>query len=499
MSRKLGKHRALRFAGPAFALALLVPTGAAGAAPAPAPAPAATAAPAHFMVVGPVGNLARTEKSVRAAGGTVVQSWPQIGVLVATSTDAGFAAAVRGRPGVQQAGASRNLVEWLPPANSTMLEPTEGTLSAPASIAAAGDAEPLEAEQWDLPLIKADKAHLLSQGDKDVTVGVLDYGIDPAHPDLKPNLDVSRSVSCVDQGIPDQSPAAWAPENAEQDHGTHVAGTVAAARNGIGVAGVAPGVTLASVRVIDDDGFIYPEYAVCGFVWAAEHGFDVTNNSYFVDPWYLWCDSDPDQKAAAEAVRRAVAYASRKDVVTVASAGNSNWDLSKPILDQNSPNNGGPVQERQTGDECRILPAELDGVVTVSSVGVKSEKSYFANYGLGSIDVTAPGGDARQIPQTPSANGRILSTLPGGGWGWKQGTSMSGPHAAGVVALLRSTHPDWNAKQVTRVLQAQADRLTCPDFYDPNGDGKADAVCEGGRTGAGFHGAGMVDALDAVR
>ena len=491
MSRKLKKYRAL--AGPVLALALLVPTGAAGA----APAPAATAAPAHFMVVGPAGDLARTEESVRAVGGTVVQSWPQIGVLVATATDPGFAEAVRTQPGVQQAGASRNLAEWLPPSPSTALEATEGKVG--PTIASVGDTEPLEAEQWDLPLIKADKAHLLSQGSRDITVGVLDYGIDPTHPDLKPNLDVSKSVSCVDQGIPDQSPAAWAPENAEQDHGTHVAGTVAAARNGIGVAGVAPSVTLASVRVIDDGGFIYPEYAICGFIWAAEHGFDVTNNSYFVDPWYLWCDTDPDQKAAAEAVRRAVDYAAGKDVVNVASAGNSNWDLSKPILDENSPNNGGPTQSRPTGDECSVLPAELDGVVTVGSTGVQSVKSYFSNYGLGSIDVTAPGGDKDQIPQTPSANGRILSTLPGGGWGWKQGTSMSGPHAAGVVALLRSTHPDWKARQVAKILEAQADRLPCPDFYDPNGDGKPDAVCEGGSSGAGFNGAGMIDALDAVR
>ena len=75
--------------------------------------------------------------------------------------------------------------------------------------------------------------------------------------------------------------------------------------NGIGIAGVAPNVRIASVKVIDDDGFIYPEYAICGFVWAADHGIDVTNNSYFVDPWFKWCNDDPDQKAVAEAVKPA--------------------------------------------------------------------------------------------------------------------------------------------------------------------------------------------------
>ncbi|GAA0525961.1 peptidase S8 [Saccharopolyspora subtropica] len=496
MSRTRMSGRAARIAGSVLALALLVPTGIVGAAE---PAPAATAAPAHFVVLGPTGDgLRQTEDSVRAAGGTVVQSWPQIGVVIATSTDPGFAAAVRTQPAVEQAGASRNLAEQLPPAQSTRLETLEGELNVNALAARPGQ-EPLEPEQWDLRQIRSDKANAISQGSKDVVVGVLDYGIDPQHPDLRPNLDVSKSVSCVNEGVPDTRQEAWRPQNTEQAHGTHVAGSIAAARNGVGVAGVAPNVTLASVRVIDDDGFIYPEYAVCGFIWAAEHGFDVTNNSYFVDPWYLWCDSDPDQRAAAEAVRRAVAYAASRDVVTVVSAGNSNWDLSRPIRDTNSPNNGGPTQDRLTDHECHILPGELPGVVSVSAVGVQAVKSYYSNYGLGSITVTAPGGDARQIPPTPSQNGRVLSSVPGGGWGWMQGTSMAGPHAAGVVALLRSTHPTWSAQQVVGALTNQADTLPCPANYDPDGDGKPDAVCAGGPNGAGFYGAGLVDALDAVK
>ncbi|WP_433870090.1 S8 family peptidase [Saccharopolyspora sp. CA-218241] len=486
-----------KIAGSALTLALLVPAGVVGTSE---PTSASTAAPAHFVVIGPYGDgLDATEDSVRSAGGTVLQSWPQIGVVVASSTDPAFAEAVRGMPGVQQAGASRNLAEQLPPAKPQRFEQLEGTVDA-AALAAAPGAEPLEPEQWDLPLIKAAEAHRISQGSEDITVGVLDYGIDPEHPDLRANLDTSRSVSCVEGGgTPDTDPAKWAPENQSQDHGTHVAGTIAAARNGVGIAGVAPDVSLASIRVISDEGFIYPEFAVCGFIWAAEHGIDVTNNSYFVDPWYLWCESDPDQRAGAEAVRRAVAYAQSRDVVNVVSAGNSNWDLSKPIHDTNSPNNGGPTQDRRTGHDCHVLPGELPGVVSVSAVGAESVKSYYSSYGLNSITVTAPGGDARQIPDTPSANGRVLSTVPGGGWGWMQGTSMAGPHAAGVVALLRSTHPDWPAQRVVGALKQQADTLECPVRYDPDGDGTVDAVCAGGKTGAGFYGAGMVDALDAVR
>lgn len=492
-------------AGSMLAFALLSTTAtipvAVGATPATVGAtPAATAAPAHFVVLGPTGEgLRQTESSVRSSGGEVVQTWPQIGVIVATSTDPGFAKVVRGKPAVDQAGASRNLAEQLPGNQPTKrVEPLEGTAGAPATAAAHGQ-EPLEPEQWDMRQIKADKAHGVSQGSKDVTVGVLDYGIDPTHPDLKPNLDVSKSVSCAKEGVPDTSQQAWAPENLDQAHGSHVAGTIAGARNGVGVTGVAPDVSLASVRVITDQGFIYPENAVCGFIWAAEHDIDITNNSYFVDPWYLWCNTDPDQKAGAEAVRRAVAYAQGNDVINVVASGNSNWDLSKPILDTESPNNGGPTPDRQTGPACEVMPGELPGVVSVSSVGAGSIKSYFSNYGLNSTTVTAPGGDKQQIPETPSRNGLVLSSVPEGGWGWMQGTSMASPHTAGVLALLRSTHPEWNAGQTMGALAQQADTLPCPESYDPDGDGKPDAICEGGDTGAGFYGAGMIDALDAVR
>ena len=123
-----------------------------------------------------------------------------------------------------------------------------------------------------------------TDGSRSVVVGVLDSGIDA--------------------GRPDTSPTSWLPTTS--DHGTHVAGTIAAARNGVGIVGVAPNVRVASVKVVNDDGFIYPEYAVCGFVWAATHHMDVTNNSYYVDPYEFWCDDQPDQAAAMEAVRRAV-------------------------------------------------------------------------------------------------------------------------------------------------------------------------------------------------
>lgn len=89
--------------------------------------------------------------------------------------------------------------------------------------------------------------------------------------------------------------------------------------------------------------------------------------------------------------------------------------------------------------------------------------------------------------------------LPGGKYGYKAGTSMASPHVAGVVALIKSTHPHASAAQVKALLYAQADDTACTNPYDINGDGTVDAVCEGGKRDNSFYGTGVADALDAVR
>ncbi|MGW3403473.1 S8 family serine peptidase, partial [Streptomyces zhihengii] len=104
-----------------------------------------------------------------------------------------------------------------------------------------------------------------------------------------------------------------------------------------------------------------------------------------------------------------------------------------------------------------------------------------------------------QTPDAPAVDGRILSTLPGGGYGYKAGTSMASPHVAGVVALIKSTHPYAPPALVKGLLYAQADDRPCTNPYDFNGDGTVDAVCEGTKRDNGFYGTGVADALDAVR
>ncbi|MFD9883528.1 S8 family serine peptidase [Streptomyces alboflavus] len=443
------------------------------------------------------------KKAIAKADGKVVIAYDKIGVIVVHSANPDFAKTIRKVKGVQSAGATRTA-----PLSAQSSDDIDASrpLSAKEAEAAAGKAgggqDELEPLQWDLPAMKADQAHKVSLGSPKVTVGVLDSGVDDTHPDIAPNFDRRASASCLG-GVPTQKDNAWRPVAKESDHGMHVAGTIAAAKNGTGVTGVAPGVKVASLKVAEPaTGMYYTEAVVCGFMWAADHGVDVTNSSYYTDPWLFNCRTDADQKALVDAVGRATKYAERKGAVNVAAAGNAKTDLAQDeIVDESSPDDTTPVTRTIKTADCLDIPSQLPGVVTVSSTGAKGIKSSFSNYGKGVIDIAAPGGDstAFQKPQPPATSGLILSTLPGGKFGYKAGTSMASPHTAGVAALIKSTHPKASAARVKALLYRQADAMACTDPYDIDGDGKVDAVCAGGKNKNGFYGVGMSDALDAVR
>ncbi|AZM63035.1 MULTISPECIES: S8 family peptidase [unclassified Streptomyces] len=484
-----------------------LPAASASAAPRTASAEQATDAPALAYVVNTRADhrtIASVKRAVAAAGGTVVVTYDKIGVIVVHSSNPDFAKTVRKARGVHSAGATRTAP--LTRAGTTDVGAADYVTAAEAARTEAVSAgtpgsEPLEADQWDLRAIGADKAAKINPGSRKVTVAVIDTGVDDTHPDLAPNFSASQSANCVG-GKADTGEGAWRPYTDDDYHGTHVAGEIAAARNGIGVAGVAPGVKVAGIKVSDpDNGLFYPENVVCAFMFAADHGVEITNNSYYVDPWLYNCMDDPDQQAVVDAVNRAQLYAQRKGTLHVASAGNSNHDLASDAIDDaSSPNDTTPVERTIDPSECFDLPTQLPGVVTVSATGVQNLKSYYSTYGKGVVDVAAPGGDGRyQLPDTPSKNGRILSTMPGGEYAFLQGTSMASPHAAGVAALLKSKHPWASPAALQALLKAQADNPGCPDSYDQDGDGTQDATCEGGDRVNGFYGFGIVNALRAVK
>lgn len=457
-----------------------------------APAAAATGPETTYLVLAPQGKS--TDKAaarVAAAGGTVVAAYDQIGVLVARSTSTAFAGAVAGA-GVESVASTAGL-------GTTLIDDDLVEAVDTAAVAAAGDptAEPLWSAQWDMAQIDVAAAHAVTTGDSSVVVGVLDSGIDANHPDLATQVAKDQSASCLG-GVVDTSQAAWSPTNSS--HGTHVAGTIAAAINGVGIAGVAPGVKVASVKVVNDDGFIFPEAAVCAYLWAADHGMPITNNSYFIDPWEFNCVNDERQRPVWQAVQRALRYSSAQGTLTVASAGNSNVDLQHKFTDSSSPNDGSaPIEDRTINGACRDLPAEAPGVVTVSAVGPTEQKSYYSSYGQGVVDVTAPGGDTRFRTGGVSSTitDAVLSTIPGGGYGYSQGTSMAGPHAAGVAALALSAHPGMKPGQLASFLERTATPIACPEgVYEPRPGWPA--TCTGGERN-GFYGAGNVNAFNAVQ
>ena len=189
----------------------------------------------------------------------------------------------------------------------------------------------------------------------------------------------------------------------DNGHGTHTAGTIAAASNGIGIVGVAPNVKVAGIKAGNAAGFFFPEAVVCSFMWAGDRHLDVTNNSYFADPWEYNCRNDPAQRAIWKAEQRAIRYAQNQGVTVVASAGNDSDDVSHPTTDVTSPDfPPGSEQEREITNACVVVPLEVSGVVGVSATGSTTQdtsageypdnlKSFYSSYGVSAVDVTAPG------------------------------------------------------------------------------------------------------------
>jgi lantibiotic leader peptide-processing serine protease len=423
-------------------------------------------------------------KTIAGAGGTLVSRYDAIGVAIARSTSSSFADMIVRDKRVEGTSATAGFATQL-------TEKMSATGPLPGSTPAPGD-DPLSFLQWDMMQIHAPEARAINGGSPSVVVGDIDTGIDFTHPDLAPNVDFANSVSCVG-GAANSDPAAWADDNG---HGTHTAGTIAAARNGIGIVGVAPNVRIAAIKAGTAAGFFFPEAVICAFMWAGSHHLDVTNNSYFADPWHFNCRNDPGQRAIWKAEQRAIRYAMQQGVTVVASTGNENMDLSKRNVDDISPNNGTPVT-REVTNACVVIPVEIPGVIGVSANGHLMEKSFYSNYGVGVVQVVAPGGDFPFQTPDPLA-GLVLSTVPGG-WDLNEGTSMASPHVAGVAALAISAHGKLPPGAVQALITRTADPLDCPpNPFDPGPTGLFSAICRGGTGYNGFNGHGQVNALAAV-
>jgi lantibiotic leader peptide-processing serine protease len=375
--------------------------------------------------------------------------------------------------------------------------------------------------QWDMPVIHAGEAHASATGDG-VDVGVIDGGVDFTHPDLAGAIDVARSCSFIFSTTPTADPQEVANGDCSnkpavqdlQGHGTHVSTTIAGRANGIGIVGVAPEATIVALKACTIMGFCFADSVAAALRYAGDQHLDVVNLSLFADPFLYFCANDAGQRAVLLDLQSAARYAEQRGVVIVAAAGNEADDLGHPVTDEISPDWPPDTAEvRDVRNNCRVAPAELPGVVTVSATGVNTLASY-SNVGT-PVDVTAPGGDAGQTPATVFGRGRILAgwsstdgtgtwealsnanraVLSGGGrYVWISGTSMASPHAAGVAALIRGEHPNMPQGAVAALVRSSATPLACPANWPANDPRQ----CTGGSGNTSFFGAGMVNAAAAV-
>lgn len=461
---------------------------------------ATTGAVETYLVTYPAGASSQgADAAVQGAGGALVANYQQIGVVIAQSDRSDFAANVLAA-GAQEAVATTNQSTQL---KDDLNSGSDTTLDTSPNAALSG-------LQWDMKQIHAFEAHAITNGSRSVLAGDIDTGADFTHPDLVPNIDVANSVSCIG-GVANTSPSAWKDDNG---HGTHTAGTIAAA--GKGVVGVAPNVRLGVIKAGDADGFFFPAAVVCAFMWAGTHHFSVTNNSYFADPFYFNCKNDPTQRAIWNAESRAIRFAMQQGVSVVAAEGNFADDLAHPTQDIQSPDNVPNPVVRTVHNDCAVIPVEVPGVIGVTADGNLRMKSFYSNYGVGVTQVTAPGGDSVLQVTAAAPNGRVLSTWPsyifcrrkvvsgGATYCYAQGTSMASPHVTGVVALIESLGIT-NPGEVQARVNSTADAMPCPTpaqvaeyAFFPSVNNGAPQKCQGGPGYNSWFGHGQVNALAAV-
>jgi lantibiotic leader peptide-processing serine protease len=528
-----------------------------------------TAARTFVVVYDQSASLTEARAAVRAAGGTIVKENKAIGVATVRSTTANFirkasaqralAGAARDRPvGFSRPELRRKVDEE---GLDAELARARAEKRGGGSSHHGGGAEPLAGLQWNMQMIDATEegSYAKQRGSKKVLVGIIDTGIDASHPDLRKNVNVRLSrnfttdIPLIDgpcENEPDQSCSDPADVD-EGGHGTHVAGIVAAARNHLGVAGVAPKVSLVNLRAGQDSGYFFLQESVDALTYAGDNGIDVVNMSYYIDPWQYNCANNPadspeeqvEQQTIIEATNRALDYAYNHGVTLIGAEGNDRKDLGNPMFDDTSPDfPPGTERDRTIDNSCLDMPTEGNHVISVSALGPTTTKADYSNYGLEQTSVSAPGGFFRDYlgtPQNRLPGNLVLSSYPEdlaraeglidesgnptdeftvvdcrgrtcGVYEYLQGTSMASPHATGVAALIvseygRKRHGSFglNPAVTQAILEATATDHACPeprlfDYGPYDRDDSYDAYCDGGPDFNGFYGNGIVNALNAV-
>lgn len=271
------------------------------------------------------------------------------------------------------------------------------------------------ANPWGIDRVKAPEVWTQGYTGQGVVVAVIDTGVDYNHSDLASNI-WNNPGEIANNNIDDDGNGhiddvrgwdfIWN-DNDPMDfngHGTHIAGTIAAANNGFGVTGIAPNAKIMPIRVLDFWGFSSESSISSGIRYAADNGADVINLS--LGGRYYSADQDA-----------AIQYAIDRGVVVVMASGNEYFSTPS-------------------------YPAQLatDGGIAVGALDIAGNVPYFSNDAGMLLDyVVAPGVD-------------VYSTTPNNRYEFYDGTSMATPHVAGVAALMLSANPALTPAQVEEII-----------------------------------------------
>ncbi len=446
------------------------------------------------------------EKKLAANGGTVKRVLPELGAVLVEASPATFASRARKltevrsiMPSVRRQYLESARCDPLPQSpnaaalNAPVFAVTAPRADGPVPPPCAPPGEPTDTYyklQWGLEAVGARRAWEQGVCGRGVRVAVLDTGVayDPFelphtfppvrsafHPELRDNLNIELSTSMVVEPMaePFYVPVYPAPcQNAF--HGTHVMGIIGADRDHGGTVGVAPGVELVAVKVLDSRGRGSEWQILEGIWYAAKIHADVANLSLgAVYPRTGFCDAEgcfgaDDVSELINLYRRAVNFAAKQGMTIVASAGNDAIDFDSPK------------------ENLFDFPGSLPQVITVSATAPSDyasdpeaakldEPAIYTNFGGTFVDFAAPGGDFSRFD--PNARGSCF--VPGFGFvfrpcwrldgvvstlwpeaEWEIGTSMAAPHVSGLAALViskaRSEGRKLTTAQVERELRASA-------------------------------------------
>ena len=419
---------------------------------------------------------------IQKSGGRVVRNLSNMGLMVVSSDNPNFASSVSGARAValdMRIKTPKTLVNLGPD--------LVGESRIPGPPNTHDDDRFLDLD-WGITAVDAQNGWQQGRRGAGALVAVLDEGVDATHPDLAPNvradLGTSFALDC------DGSVEPWQPEAGFYfNHGTHVAGIIAAADNATGIIGVAPKAQIMPVDVLSrclgygDDSWILE-----GIRYAADHGADVINMSLGSGPLNIHggCDEFGDCYTAKDiqnlylAYSYAALYANRRGATVIAAAGNDGFDFG-------------------ANPDYIHLPSDAVGILSVSATGPINwgtnpntnldQPASYSNFGRGRIDFSGPGGNdalynsgdasvctVAGLTRPCFVFDWVFSDIPGG-YSWAAGTSMATPHAAGVAAqYIGAAGGRMSPLLVESTLRALADH--------PNGNRGRDA----------FYGYGRVDA-----